>query len=245
LSINSAASDSASLSGLNPADRARRNATLQLSDLTSSLNTKEDLTYAQSQTVDALLSSALEIKRETNPVRQASLASDASALITSTNSQISSAVSQDSTLSQDTVLQISVDSSTPVGTSSGDFVIGVDKISSLTDLGVSSSLSFDSSDIDATISTLEAAQSSLLSKLAGYSSSRSAIAAEVSSRGESAGLRASNTESIDQLASRLAQNISSSLGSLLASSRVSELDVNSLISESDGTSNSSSSDVSA
>lgn len=233
LSVRSSRSDTASISSVNPEDRARRSATLQLSQLASSINTKQDLTEEQSQTVDSLLATAREIKRETNPLRRNSLATDASGLISSTTSQVSSAIQSDPTLAQTSSVQITVDSEIPVGDSSRQFNLTVSKVSTLSELGVSSSLSFSSSNIDTTISTLEAAQGSLSAKLAGFNSDRTAISQEVSSRGESAGLTSSSGESADAIASRLAKNITSSVDSLLASSKVDRLDISSLISESD------------
>jgi len=214
------------------AQRATRSATLQLSAGVTSINTRESFTQKQQVTVEALLAKAREIKSEVDPVRSSSLASDAASLISSAETEETNSLRSDSTLDDDQTIQVTLDSSIAVGNSARSFSTSIDAVSSLSDIGVTSSLSFSSSNIDSTISTLEAAQQTLLNKQSAYESSRSDISSEISTRGVSAQLRADLAGSgIEKLAGELSKKISASAESLLANNNVGQLDISSLIAD--------------
>lgn len=232
LAVNSAEDTRTSAGSLDAAARAQRSATLQLSSGVSSINTRESFTQKQQVTVEALLAKAREIKSETNPVRRDSLASDAASLISSAETEEANALESDTTLGEDQTVLVTLDSSIDIGSSTRNFSTTIDGVSTLSSVGVSSSLSFDSDDIDNTISTLEAAQQSLANKQSAYESSRSDISSEVASRGVSAQLRADLTGSgIEKVAESLSKKIADSAQSLVATGNIQQLDVGKLISD--------------
>ena len=230
LAISDSDAATNSTNSLSAAQRATRSATLQLSSGATSINTRESFTHKQQVTVEALLAKAREIKREADPVRRDSLASDAASLISSAQAEETNAIQSDSSLDDDQRVQVTLDSSVPVGNSSRSLSTSINAVSTLSQIGVTSSLSFSSSNIDSTISTLEAAQQTLLSKQSSYESSRSDISSEISTRGVSAQLRADlDGSGIESLAASLSKKIADSAESLLASNNVGKIDVSSLI----------------
>ncbi|MFN8388957.1 MAG: hypothetical protein U0136_01550 [Bdellovibrionota bacterium] len=236
LSINSPVPSSSptdiaqSISSLTAEQLAQRDATLKLSQGASSINTKEYFTVEQIGTIDSLISKALAIKSEVDPTRVTSIANDATSLITANATQYAAAVADDSNLSQTETVFAIVSSDVPTGSSDGKFSTTIAPVQSLASLGVSSSLSFSKGSIDATITTLQAARDGLTSSLDSFSSSRTAISAEVQAQGTNAQLASdAGSTSVEDIAKSVANQISQSTDSLLAHSQVDKLNVAALL----------------
>jgi len=220
--------------GPSPDALAARGAATTISNAASSLNVREALTTDQLQLVDTLLAKANEIEREADPQRAATLAADATALIAEANAAYTEKITRDAELADDQRFVATLNTKVEVGTSGRQLSVTLSAVPSLDDAGVPASLSFATSTIDTTISTLEGARLGLLGRLEQFDASRTALSAAVSGQRTRATLdaEAAPAPSIDAVAARLQQSIRSSADPLEAH-RVRDLNAAALLASRD------------
>ncbi len=158
----------------------RQRAAVAISDAATSLNYRESLTGGQITAIDSLLTIANSIASEVSPQRIASLQLEAQEIISEDTASYAFATEQDSLLSENRTYVSELDPSTPLGTSGRQLSITVSEVQSLSELGVSSELSFDPESIESTITVLEHARSSLTERADQYGSTRTELSSTAS-----------------------------------------------------------------
>lgn len=174
LAINTPA-PAATASVRDASDIASERAIHTVSSAALSLTNRETLTESQFNTVTSLIKLANEIKNETSADRAATLSSEAQAQVTATNSAYTDAAERDPSLAEATTFYAPINRQIDGGNSGHNFTTTLAAVSSLADVGVSSTLALDASSIDDTITSLESAQGTLQHRLDLYASSRATL----------------------------------------------------------------------
>lgn len=235
----SGAEEAAAKSSVGSRVRSEERASRSLSILANSLTLKEDAVQKRSSTLSELQQLASRIKNESDPNKASILRDEASTLISAQTESDSQAAADDENVGEAvsaTIRTQAFDDSS----SEGIVSVSLSRTTSLSDLGVTSSLSFSSEDIDATISTLASAQEQVAIERSSLEGSRAGLESAVNEAGSKAAssARAAGIESPERFASRIASTITLARSGVVESG-ISALPVDSLLTSPESESGSS------
>jgi hypothetical protein len=194
--------------------------------LTSSiaLQKRKDLTSSMLDTVNTVQDLLVQYSNEADPIKKELIGAEITNSLSSSNSEINTEISKDSTLSSNNNIKTVVSPGGDLKNSENTASIQIDKLSTYSDIGLSS---IDLSDVESSYNKLEESKAILSSKISSYDSNLTSIGVEVKQQVSKfdASNKANSIDSKEDFASA----ISNSIKNLISEKPINNIDVEKLI----------------